>query len=188
MERVRCFIAVDIDRPELRARLREVQEGLASLGCDLKLVEPENIHITLRFLGEVPRGVVEGVAKALSGLRAQPFNLSLRGLGAFPSASRPRVIWVGVAEGAIELSELHHQVEELIRPVGFRPEREDFIPHVTIARVKSGRGLHRLADFVSRNSNFEVGSMMVEEVKLKRSVLTPGGPIYSDIFVKRLGG
>lgn len=181
-------MAVDVDRPELRSRLLELQEGLRSLGCDLKLVEPENIHVTLRFLGEVSRGLVEEAAKALSKLRAEPFNMLLRGLGAFPSPSRPRVVWVGVAEGAAELSALHRQVEELLRPIGFGPEREEFVPHITLARVRGARGLQRLASFVRENSEVEVGLMRVEEVKLKRSVLTPSGPVYSDIFVKKLGG
>lgn len=180
-------MAIDIDRPELRSRLQELQEGLDSLGCDLKLVEPENIHITLRFLGEVPRSLAEEVAKALGKLRAEPFNVLLKGLGVFPSPSRPRVIWVGIAEGAAELRLLHRQVEELLRPIGFGPEREAFTPHITLARVKGVRGLPRLADFINKYSEVEVGLMKVEEIKLKRSVLTPSGPIYSDLFVKRLG-
>ena len=187
MERVRCFLAVDVDAPELRERLVNVQRDLEALGCDLKLVEPENIHVTLRFLGEVPRSLVDEVARALDKLSAEPFNLALKGLGAFPSPSRPRVVWVGVSEGAAELSELHRQVESLLRPLGFRPEREEFTPHITLARVKGARNLQGLARFIAERSGLEVGSMRVEEVKLKRSTLTPSGPIYSDIHVKKLG-
>ncbi|MCX8204471.1 MAG: RNA 2',3'-cyclic phosphodiesterase [Candidatus Nezhaarchaeota archaeon] len=183
---MRCFIAVDIDQPELRTKLQKLQRELGSLRCDLKLVEPENIHVTLRFLGEVPRSLVEEVTEALGRLKAEPFHLLLKGLGAFPSLSRPRVVWVGVSEGMDKLSELHHRVEELLRPLGFKPEREAFTPHITLARVKGARGLRDLVDFISKHREDEVGLMMVEEVKLKRSVLTPSGPIYSDIFTKKL--
>jgi len=186
LERVRCFIAVDVDRPELRARLQEVQADLDRLGCGLKLVEPENIHVTLRFLGEVHSSLVSDVAKALDKIEAEPFTLTLRGLGAFPSPSRPRVVWVGLREGLAELSSLHRQVEALIKPLGFKPEREAFTPHITLARVKVPRNLSSLAKFIAEHSDLEVGSMRVEEVKLKRSTLTPRGPIYSDIYVKRL--
>lgn len=186
MERMRCFIAVDIDQPELRARLREIQVGLDSLGCGLKLVEPENIHVTLRFLGEIPSSLASEVAKTLDKVRANPFTLTLRGLGAFPSPSRPRVVWVGVGEGSAELSSLHRQVESLIKPLGFQPEREPFTPHITLARVKVPRNLSSLARFIAERSDVEVGSMRVEEVKLKRSTLTPSGPIYSDVYVKKL--
>lgn len=186
LERMRCFIAVDIDQPELRARLREIQVGLDSLGCGLKLVEPENIHVTLRFLGEIPSSLASEVAKTLDKVRANPFTLTLRGLGAFPSPSRPRVVWVGVGEGSAELSSLHRQVESLIKPLGFQPEREPFTPHITLARVKVPRNLSSLARFIAERSDVEVGSMRVEEVKLKRSTLTPSGPIYSDVYVKKL--
>jgi 2'-5' RNA ligase len=187
LERVRCFIAVDIDSPELKAKLVDLERELEGLGCSLKLVEPENIHVTLRFLGEIPEGLVSDVARALDGLSAKPFKLTLKGLGAFPSALKPRVVWVGVSEGAAELAELHSQVESLIRPLGFRPEREPFVSHVTLARVKSSRGLQGLSRLIAERRLVELGSMQVEAVKLKRSTLTPRGPVYSDIYVKKLG-
>ena len=188
MERVRCFIAVDVDDPPILSGLLSVQEEMARLGCDVKLVERENIHLTLRFLGEIPPGLVEEVKKALDKLSGEAFDMRLQGLGAFPTPARPRVVWVGVAEGAEQLKALHAQLNTLLKPLGFPPEKEAFVPHITLARVKSSRNLSSLAGLIRSLADRDFGVQRVEQVKLKRSVLTPKGPVYSDLHVKELKG
>lgn len=186
MEVVRCFMAVDVDEPKLIERMERLQEDLRRLGPGLKLVGRDAMHVTLRFLGEIPQKLVDEVAKALDKLENPSFNINLKGLGAFPSLKRPRVIWIGVAEGSEQLIELHRKVEYLLKPLGFKPEGEPFSPHITIARVKRPIVSGSLTKFLSLMVDVDVGVQHVDSVKLKRSVLTPRGPIYSDIFVKKL--
>ncbi len=187
MERIRCFIAVDVDDPSLLSKLCDVQDAINKLGCNVKLVEKENIHVTLRFLGEIPQSLVDEVAKALGKLSGKPFDMRLKGLGAFPSPGRPRVVWVGVADGSQQLIDLYRQVEFSLRPLGFRPEREAFTPHITLARFKSPRALNSLTKLLAEMADADFGLQHVESVKLKRSILTPKGSIYSDLYVKQLG-
>lgn len=177
---------MDVDSPTILDALTAVQGEIVRRGCDVKLVERENIHLTLRFLGELPQGLVEEVRRALDKLSGQPFTMRLRGLGAFPNLTRPRVVWVGVAEGFDELKSLRSQIDELLRPLRIPPEKEEFTPHVTLARVKSPRNVAGLVDLIRSLSERDFGSQEVRAVKLKRSVLTPRGPIYSDIYVREL--
>ncbi len=185
MTLLRVFIAVDITDDRVRRSVQEVQQKLVEAGADVKLVEPENLHITLRFIGEVSKSVVDQIAQKMRDLRYKCFQIRIKGLGVFPSISSPRVVWAGVVDGASELVELHNIVEQLVGRYGVKDERQ-FVPHLTIARVRSSRNRHVIADLVREYEGFEFGSQSVSEVKLKRSVLTPSGPIYSDLVTVRL--
>ncbi|ACB40485.1 RNA 2',3'-cyclic phosphodiesterase [Pyrobaculum neutrophilum] len=183
---VRAFIAVDIDSPEVVRRVEQIQREVLGLGVDVKLVERENLHITLRFLGEVPQGRINDIARALAALKHQRFEIRLVGLGVFPHMASPRVLWVGVAQGAEELTRLANAVRAAVDKYAEHREERDFTPHLTIGRVKSGRNVDKLRELVERHKNTEFGAAVVDKVKLKRSVLTPRGPIYSDLFVQVL--
>jgi len=162
---VRCFVAVDFEDPELLDSLVRAQDLLRGTGADLKVVERENIHLTMRFLGDVREGLLA----------------ELRGLGTFPNLRRPRVVWVGLTKGADELAEIFRRLESGLLGLGFRPEGRGFSPHITLARVRSGRNREMLAEQVSRNADEEFGEFTVRYIRLKKSVLTPKGPIYSTI-------
>ncbi len=179
---MRTFIAVDIEDPQILDKLMELEKRIVDTGADVKLVERENLHITLRFLGEIPIPLVQQVQKILSKLSFRKFRARLRGLGAFPTPSLPRVIWVGVAEGSEELKRIYEWIESELRKLGFRPEREEFIPHVTLARVRSPRGRSELVRLLQELRDVEVGEIIVDKVRLKKSTLTPRGPIYTTLF------
>ncbi len=181
-EVLRIFIAVDIDDPILISRVERVKEAIIGTGVPMKPVEAENLHITLRFIGEVPRGTVEEIARILKGVEFRQFRLVLRGLGAFPSAYRPRVVWIGVAEGAEELRAIRDQIERELRGLGVRPERQAFHPHLTLARIKGTRNISRLVRLLEEMRDIEVGEMTVKSVRLKRSILTRQGPIYETLL------
>jgi len=187
-ERIRSFIAVDMDEASVISRLVEAQKALRNLGADLKLVEPENIHATVRFLGEVPAATVELVKEQMNQVRFSPFEAEFVGLGAFPSVGRINVVWVGMRKGHGEISQIFEQLEPKLRQIGFAPDRKGFSPHVTIARVKTGRKGEELARFVDEMRDTPFGIVHVEELRLKKSVLTPKGPVYSTIHAVRASG
>jgi 2'-5' RNA ligase len=178
---VRSFIAVDVEDPGLLGTLEGIQRGLLATGADVKCVERENIHITLRFLGDVGEGQLEGLKHLVKGLELRPFPVEFRGVGAFPNLRRPRVVWARLAAGADGLAEIFRRLEDSIVDLGFRREARGFSPHVTLARVRSGRNREALIEEILGRSEEPLGEMVVERVRLKKSVLTPRGPIYSKL-------
>ena len=183
MERIRTFIAIDIEEPRVLREISKLQEELRSVGSSLKLVELRNIHLTLRFLGEVDLSTVEEVKELMKGLEFKPFEMELKGVGGFPSLERPKVIWIGVSKGAEEVKRLHELLEGGLKTIGFRPDPKGFEPHITVARVK--RYSSELIERIRDNSDRIFGKVLVNEVRLKKSTLTPRGPIYDTLFGKR---
>jgi 2'-5' RNA ligase len=179
--RIRAFVAVDMDEASVVSKLVEAQRALRDLGADLKLVEPENIHATVRFLGEVPAATIELVKEQMNEVKFSAFDMEFTGLGAFPNLRRINVVWVGMRKGKEEISCIFEQLEPRFRKLGFEPDNRGFSPHVTIARVKTGRMREELAKFVDEMRDTPFGVIHVGEVRLKRSVLTPKGPVYSTI-------
>ncbi|WP_338601864.1 RNA 2',3'-cyclic phosphodiesterase [Sulfolobus tengchongensis] len=177
---MRLFIGIEV--PQF-PKLIELLELVKNTGADIKLVEPFNIHITLLFLGEVRDDRVEDVKEAMSGLKFDKFTVTLKGLGAFPNLTRPRVIWVGMIEGQQQLRQIRsYLLNELLRRK-IRPEDEkEFTPHLTIGRVKSLNSINNLISLINENINIDVGNFEVANVILFKSTLTPKGPIYDKLF------
>ncbi len=175
---MRLFTAVEIS-DSIRARLVEIQRDLPG---KLKLVEPENIHVTLKFLGEVPETRAAEVQGALKGLEVPAFEAEAKGVGVFPSPGNPRVLWAGVDRGAAEFVALSREADRLLAPLGF-PREKRFVPHTTLARVKfmDGAARARFRALLEAHRETVFGEWRVESVVLKRSVLTPPGPVYSNI-------
>jgi len=180
-EVLRIFIAVDIEDPVVVSRVERVKEAVIATGVPMKPVETENLHITIRFIGEVPRSVAEDVAEILRGVRFRPFTLRLKSLGAFPGPYRPRVVWIGVEQGADELRAIRDQIEEGLRGLGIRPDRQSFQPHLTLARVRGSRGIQGLTRLILQMQDAELGELVVDRIRLKRSILTRHGPIYETL-------
>jgi len=180
-EEIRSFIAVEINEPEILDNLRRLGTTLTDTGANLRLVEVKNLHITLRFLGNVSYSLIDEVNGVLDKIAFQPFEVVLKGVGAFPSMRRVNVVWVGIEQGSTELLHVVSQLEPKLRGIGFKPDRRGFVPHITVARVKSGRNRDVLANTVANVSGMEFGGFGVDAIKLKKSVLTPKGPMYSTI-------
>ncbi len=187
-ERIRSFVAVDMDEASVISKLVEAQRALRSLGADLKLVEPENIHATVRFLGEVPLATMELVKEQMNQVKFSSFEAEFVGLGAFPNLRRINVVWVGMRTGQQEITRIFEQLEPRLQKIGFAPDRKGFSPHVTIARVKTGRMREELAKFVDEMRDTPFGVVHVDELRLKKSILTPKGPVYSTIHAVRASG
>ncbi len=180
-ESIRSFIAFDIDNPAVRNNLAKAQASVAQTGADVKVVETENIHVTMRFLGDISLDTVERVFEEMKKVQFVPFNAQLKGIGVFPTLSYPRVVWAGITEGANELRSIFDQLEPRLRGLGFAADQHGFSPHLTIARVRSGRNKAQLADFVKQNTDLDFGIIRAECLRLKKSVLSPKGPTYSTL-------
>ncbi len=179
METHRAFLALDISQ-EMKAKIMELEERVARTGADVKLVEMENLHVTLKFLGEITPERVETIREVLAGLKESPFQLEAKGTGVFPSMRMPRVLWVGVGKGSNEVISIFRHLDEDLSRLGF-PKERDFTPHLTIGRVRSGRGSGDLLEALSAFRSATFGETLAGKVVLKKSQLTPSGPIYSNL-------
>ena len=182
MEKIRAFIAVDIENNDFSNQITEIQKNILDIGADIKPVPPENVHLTLRFLGEIETNLLEKIIDILRLIDFQPFEIRLRGTGAFPSMKKINVIWIGLERGQEELTKLSRLLETHLIKLGFPQDKRGFSPHITIARLRSGRNREAVADLLHESKEKNYGSMMVHAIRLKKSVLTPQGPIYSTIF------
>lgn len=179
---IRCFIAVDIE-DELKKQLEKVQEKIMVCGADIKYVERENIHLTLKFLGEVEERRIEPIKRALLEVadKYTPFEIELGGIGVFPSPSYLRVIWVGITRGQDKLGEIHTKIEENLYQLGFKRENRGFSCHITVGRVRSPRNKGKLVEVLSRLRDIQIGTQTVDSIELKQSQLSPKGPIYTTL-------
>jgi 2'-5' RNA ligase len=180
-EQIRSFIAFDIQNENLTNRIAATQKLLMQTNADLKLVEPKNIHITVRFLGAINPDMVDKVYEVMKKVKFVPFNIQIQGLGVFPTVNYPRVVWAGITLGAEQLKIIFEQLEPMLHDLGFAPEPEGFNPHLTIARVRSGTNKQRLVDFVNRHQEYEFGNIKANCLRLKRSQLSPMGPTYTTL-------
>lgn len=176
---IRSFIAVDFEASQ---ELRRLMSGLRSSGARLRVVAPENLHITLKFLGNMEEGLVEPIVDALEGSVGgiSPFTVTIRGTGAFPRMRSPRVLWVGVYGGE-PLVEIARRLEESLGDLGFPRERRTFSPHLTLARMKAPQGKEAAIKLMEEHEESEFGVQRVEALKLKKSELRPTGAVYGDV-------
>jgi 2'-5' RNA ligase len=184
---MRLFVSIDLDR-ELTEKAAGIEERIRATGADVKLVEPRNLHFTLKFLGEVPEsqvpGIEEKIGKALEDTR--PFQVSIAGFGYFGSPSYIRTLWVDVKEGQEQLLELMKKVGSALDSI--RREKLKPAVHLTVGRVRSAKNKEQLLREIEALRDVKVGGMLVKEVKLKQSTLTKTGPVYRDVKVFTLSG
>ncbi len=184
---MRAFVAIDLDEG-LREHVKGIQNSLKETGADVKFVEPGNLHFTVKFLGEVQENALDDMEKALgdsvSGF--SPFRIGIEELSYFGSESHIRTLFLDVKEGREKLESLLESVNKALDP--FRHESHGARPHLTIGRVKSGENRELLLEKLRELSHVKVGEMDVKFVKLKQSVLTKKGPVYSDVKVFELKG
>lgn len=180
---VRTFIAVELS-PEVRGSAAKLIERFRKTAAKVRWVENRNLHLTLKFLGDVesvelPK-VIDTVKQAVAGINA--FDLHYRGAGAFPDDENPRTIWLGVDDGAPQIIEVHRRVEDALDQIGFRAENRRFRPHVTLGRVRDTRHAKRdLKDLLAQYADFEGGISLVDELVVFSSELNEDGPHYEPI-------
>ncbi len=175
---MRTFVAVEITSREVLDSIKKIQ---SSFKIAAKPVEAHNIHFTLLFLGEISDDMAQKVQAQLKTVEFFPFDISFENVGAFPKPKFPRVVWIGVDDnGGKQLVELARKVEEKLSFLGFRADKA-FRPHVTIFRIKNK--IDDITGELSKHIDTKFGTQRVSEIKFKQSVLTPTGPIYSDLGV-----
>ncbi len=187
--RVRTFIAVELGL-DIRARATRLIAKLRDTGADVRWVEPTNLHLTLKFLGDVERNDVPAVCNAVLRAAADipPFDLESRGVGAFPDVDRPRTIWMGIGHGEAEMVALQARVEEELAKEGYRPEARRFRPHLTLGRVRGARGAAELAEVLTNLLDYSGGAMSVDELVVFSSTLERSGPTYEPLATAELRG
>lgn len=185
MEEIRTFVAIELSA-SIKTELTRVEEMLKEKIATphLRWVDPDNVHLTLKFLGNVPLDRIPEITAVLKEAcaEASPFIMDVSGLGCFPSTNNPRVVWVGVQEETGRLKQLQERVEESLATLGFKPEGRPFSPHLTLGRVRKGAhvGARRIiGGIVSATSVGGLGQMEVGKISLMRSKLLPSGAQYS---------
>ena len=181
-DQIRSFVSIDLEDEQILSKVGSVISSLTSIGGDLRPVERENIHLTLKFLGNVTAVKVAEARTALGQVKFEPFTLEVRGSGAFPSLKRMNVVWIGIGEGWSKAQQIFEQTEKLLHEVGFSRETRPFSPHITIARIRSPRKRDEIASFLGHLADESFGTFKADRVRLKQSVLSPSGPRYSTIF------
>lgn len=179
MTDMRTFLAINLNAG-LKQALGKIIRTLAAGGADVKWVEEQNLHLTLKFLGDTDQELLPDITSAVQqNLKAfHPFELILAGTGVFPPRGNPRVIWVGVKGDLNNLFELQRKTETALAGLGFAPENRKFSPHLTIGRIRSNRGVSRLPDLPAELAAGGIGRFTAESVDLMESRLSPQGPTY----------
>jgi 2'-5' RNA ligase len=185
---IRAFLAIDLP-DSLRPQLALVQGELKKSGADVRWVPVGNIHLTLKFFGNIPDGDVDAITQAAREVAEQqaPFQLQITEAGAFPNTKSPRVVWVGLGGDVVPLTQFYYRLEKAFATLGYLPEGRAFNAHLTLGRVKSPAGRHRLAQMLERLPPLEGPAFEVKEVILFRSVLSPQGSTYTRLKVIPLG-
>lgn len=179
-KRFRTFIAVAIAK-SVRERLVALQNQLRAAAQQVKWVEPENLHLTLKFLGEVGEQDLYAVCKAAEQAVTDraPFQMNMAGVGAFPNPNRPRVIWAGVWQGAPEITSIHESLEQVFRVQGYPREDRPFTPHLTLGRMRQPKPTPQLAAALHKLAGWEGGPTFVREILILSSQLSPQGSTYT---------
>ena len=186
---IRSFLAIELPRT-IQKKIEEVQGDLRSTHADVRWVNPEKIHLTLKFFGNIEESRIDPIFKSIEEpiRNTLPFSLKVRGLGAFPNLKNPRVIWMGLVDGREVLISFQKQIETQLEKIGFQPEDRPFNPHLTLGRMKSSRGKEELVGRMEKHKEEEFGDFQVERVILFKSDLRPTGPIYTPLKDLKLGG
>ena len=173
---MRTFVAVEISDKNLVDSIKKFQ---SDIDISAKPVESQNFHFTLQFLGEISEDLSKKIIQALNTIEFPVFSVNLRGVGAFPKAKFPRVIWIGTdTDGGNMLIQLAKKIEKILEPLGFHSDKP-FKPHITVFRIKKKIG--DMTKELDKYKTIDFGIQEITEIKFKKSELTSNGPIYTDL-------
>jgi 2'-5' RNA ligase len=191
MARIRTFVAVEL-APSVAARAGELIDKLRVSAAQVNWVQTRNMHLTLKFLGDVPDTETPDICRVVAAAARQfePFEITCRGVGAFPAADHPRTLWIGIEDGSEELCALQAAIEDALKAeLGFAKEARRFQPHLTIGRVKheppSARG--ELGELIVKHAHFDADLSVIDEVVVFASFLNRSGPPHEALGRAELG-
>jgi 2'-5' RNA ligase len=174
---MRTFVAIEISSNEIIDSISKFQ---SEININAKPIEPHNLHFTLQFLGEISQDTVEKVMMSLNSVKFSSFMINFKGIGAFPKLKFPRVIWIGTDKnGGNSLIKLAKKVENTLIPLGFSIDKP-FKPHITVFRIKNKIG--DVSKELDKFKSIDFGTQEITGFKLKQSVLSSKGPVYSDLM------
>jgi 2'-5' RNA ligase len=182
MPSIRSFVAIELS-PDIRTQIEKIQNELKGLSADVRWVRSGGIHLTLQFLG----GIQEEKIPEISGVLTQctagtgSFNLRVHSLGAFPSATNPKVIWIGVEDESGRLLKAQRTIEKSLAAIGFKKEKRTYTPHLTLGRLKSPGGKRAISRHLESSGDCDCGTLTVTEICLFKSDLNPGGAVYTKL-------
>ena len=184
-ETIRSFLAIELDE-ELVPKIMDVQKEFKKTNANIKYVPSQNMHFTLKFFGNIDLDMVEDIGKAVEKTikNYSSFDLNIKKCGCFPNKKVIKVLWLGLEEGS-PIKNLQKDLDKEFKKLGFKKEK-NFISHLTIGRVKSPKNKNEIRDTIENLEDIEIGQMTVSKICLKKSTLTPQGPIYEDIKVFEL--
>ncbi len=179
MQKIRAFIAIDI--PVSQKVIKIINE-LKKTQIDAKIVETENMHLTLKFLGDTDENLIDEIEKTIkeSTKDIKPFEITLKNIGVFPNQNYIKVAWIGV-ENAEPLKQITETIDTKLQNFGFEKEKRPFSAHLTIARIKSAKNKEKLIQLINKYENTEFQKIKIDKIILKKSTLTPEGPIYTNL-------
>jgi 2'-5' RNA ligase len=185
---MRAFIAIDIPAA-IRQKIFSIYAPLIDLPDKISWVKSQNMHLTLRFLGETDDRRIEKVKTVLRQVATgcNPFIMVFTSVGVFPNAKKPRIIWLGLDDTSGQLIKLQYELETYVRRLGFAPETRKFSPHLTLGRIRELIDGTRLMSCIAKLPPITLASFKVEQLSLIRSQLRPQGPLYSLLDTARLG-
>ena len=185
MSQVRAFLAIDLDE-DLKPKINKIIKEFSGIDTKIKYVELQNLHLTLKFFGDIDTNGLNLLKEAIDNVVSQfdPFKIKITGCGAFPNTNHIKVIWVGIEEDEI-IRDLHDKLDKEFARLGFEKDKK-FSTHLTVGRMKSAKNKNMVKDVIEKYSEFEIGEMEVTNISLKKSTLTPSGPIYEDMKVFEL--
>lgn len=179
---MRTFLAIEIE-PYIKNKIEESQEIIAdSESSNIKFVEIENIHLTLKFFGEIDENQLEQITDIInqSIKKYEPYTIKIVNIGAFPNIYNPRVIWTGIKDKNNTTVKLIEELDKKFNKIGFKKEK-NYVPHITIGRVKNISDKEKLSQTLKNINKKYHGKMEIKSICLKSSTLTPDGPIYKNI-------
>lgn len=184
----RTFVAIELPKSR-QDDIRKLQHAFASHRLDIRWVKPENLHLTLRFLGDVDPPDIDAVERVLSGTAANTpiFDLSPRGMGVFPNIRQPRILWVGMAGQTDMLRSLQKSLVDALVPLGFAADKRPYRGHLTIGRIKPRTHQGRLVGALRTHQEFFSQVFTVKRLVIFKSDLRPDGPVYTRLCEMPLG-
>lgn len=185
MSQLRAFLAIDVDE-NLKAKMYKVIKQFRQIDADIKYVDLENLHLTLKFFGDIDTEGIALLSSKIAGVVSNfdNFTVKIKGCGAFPNTKRIKVIWLGIDEDEI-IKKLHDELDNEFVKLGFDKDKK-FSSHLTIGRMRNAKGKEKVKSTIEELREVEIGEMTVDKIILKKSTLTPQGPIYEDLEIFEL--
>lgn len=178
---VRCFISIELDE-YIKRKISELIDFLRKYEADIKWVEPENLHLTLKFLGNTQLEKIQIIKEVLTNISKKifPFYIKIQGIGFFPNKKYPRVLWVGL-ENKEKIIDIQKKIEADMSKIGYKKEEREFDPHITIGRTRSFTKISNLLECLDDYKKYDFGTLFVDRINIMKSDLTSKGPIYTKL-------